>query len=174
MLRSKSLITLGLAALIVAVVAAPAAANKKKSKAKDRAAQEKLVLTECELDFSLKGWSAFYKTGRGQGTVRCDNGQSARVALRTRGGGLTFGKFSIDDGSGSFSPVEDISQVFGAYGTASAHAGAARSAAATAMTKGSVSLALAGTGRGFDLGIDFGRFTVRRLAGQSESASATE
>ena len=173
MRRSKSLMMLALAALIVTTATLPAAANKKKDR-RAQVQQEKLVLTDCELDFTLKGWSVFYKTGRGEGTVRCDNGQSARVALRSRGGGLTFGKFSIDDGFGSFSPVEDIAQVFGAYGTASAHVGASRSAAATAMTKGSVSLALAGTGRGFDIGLDFGRFTVRRLAEQSEVSSATE
>ncbi len=170
MRRSKPLMTLALAVALGGLLTVPVFANKNK----DRVVKDKLVLTECELDFSLKGWSFFYKTGRGEGTVRCDNGQTARVALRTRGGGLTLGKFSIDDGFGNFSPVEDISQVFGAYGTASAHAGAARSAAATAMTKGSVSLALAGTGRGFDLGLDFGRFTVRRLADQSEVSSATE
>ena len=30
------------------------------------------------------------------------------------------------------------------------------------MTKGEVSLALSGTGRGWDLGVAFGRFTIKR------------
>ncbi len=34
-------------------------------------------LYDCEMDFELKGWSAFYKKARGKGTVTCGNGQSA-------------------------------------------------------------------------------------------------
>ena len=41
-----------------------------------------------------------------------------------------------------------------------AHAGAVRSSKAQAMTKGEVSLALAGTGKGWDVGISFGKFVL--------------
>src|SRR6267142_548229 len=51
---------------------------------------EKLVA--CRMTFNLKGWSAFYKTAKGDGTIRCDNGQQARVRIRATGGGITFGK----------------------------------------------------------------------------------
>jgi hypothetical protein len=118
--------------------------------------------TRCEMKFQIKGWSAFYKTAKGEGTVSCDNGEKASVSIRTTGGGLTFGKSEIVDGTGRFSDVRNIGEVFGSYASGEAHAGAVKSSAATAMTKGEVSLALAGTGRGFDVGFAFGKFTIER------------
>jgi hypothetical protein len=56
--------------------------------------------------------------------------------------------------------VRDIREVLGSYATAEAHAGAVRSSKAQVMTKGEVSLALAGTGRGWDLGVAFGKFVI--------------
>lgn len=35
--------------------------------------------TDCKLKFSMAGWSAFYKTASGDGTITCDNGQSMPV-----------------------------------------------------------------------------------------------
>ena len=116
----------------------------------------------CSMQFTLKGWSVFYKQAKGSGTVTCDNGQSAEVAIKLKGGGLTVGKSSIADGKGSFSEVSDISEVFGAYASAEAHAGAVKSSSATAMTKGEISLAITGKGRGWDLGVSFGRFVIKR------------
>ena len=116
----------------------------------------------CKLSYSLGGWSAFYKTAKGEGTITCDNGQTASVTIKSTGGGLTFGKTKIYDGSGTFSKVSDISEVFGSYAAAEAHAGATKSASAQALTKGEVSLALAGTGAGVDLGIAFSKFTLKR------------
>jgi hypothetical protein len=117
---------------------------------------------ECEMTYTLSGWSAFYKTAKGTGTITCSNGQSAKVTLNVKGGGLTFGKSEIVDGIGNFSDVYDIDELFGAYAAAEAHAGAVKSAQAAVYTKGEVSLAMAGKGRGFDLGIDFGRITIER------------
>ena len=118
---------------------------------------------DCRMRFSLSGWSAFYKTASGEGTVTCNNGQSMRVRLTARGGGVTFGRSSIEDGVGEFSGVRDIEDVLGQYASAEAHAGAVRSAKGQVMTKGPVSLAMSGTGRGWDLGIAFGRFRIERL-----------
>jgi hypothetical protein len=126
---------------------------------------------ECEMEFSLKGWSAIYKTASGEGVIRCDNGQTAEVTLEARGGGLTFGKTTIDDGVGDFSDVKDISECFGTYAQGEAHAGATKSAKAAAMTKGEVSLALAGKGRGVDLGIAFGAFTIEKKVPAAEQRS---
>lgn len=119
--------------------------------------------SDCQMRFSMRGWSAFYKTSSGEGTVTCSNGQSMRVRLSARGGGVTFGRSSIEDGRGEFSGVRDISEVLGSYASAEAHAGAVRSAKGQVMTKGPVSLALSGTGRGWDLGVAFGRFAIERL-----------
>lgn len=116
----------------------------------------------CSLSFNMKGWSAFYKTASGSGTITCSNGQSMQVKLSAKGGGLTVGKSSIEDGRGEFSAVENIDELLGSYVAAEAHAGAVKSAKAQVMTKGEVSLALSGTGRGWDLGIAFGKLTISR------------
>jgi hypothetical protein len=117
---------------------------------------------DCQMSFTMKGWSAFYKTASGTGTIKCSNGQTATVKLSAKGGGLTVGKSSIEDGHGEFSAVHSIDEVFGSYVSAEAHAGAVKSAKAQVMTKGEVSLALSGKGRGWDLGIAFGKLTISR------------
>jgi len=114
----------------------------------------------CSMTFEMSGWSAFYKTASGTGHIKCSNGQSANVKLKATGGGLTFGKSSIENGKGEFSGVKSISETFGSYAEAEAHAGAVKSSKASVMTKGEVSLAISGTGRGWDLGIAFGKLTI--------------
>jgi len=118
--------------------------------------------TTCHLDFKMSGWSAFYKTSDGTGRVTCDNGQSLPVKVSAKGGGLTVGKSSIV-GTGEFTEVRNINEVLGSYATAEAHAGAEKSSKAQVMTKGEVSLSLAGTGKGWDLGIAFGAFHIDPL-----------
>lgn len=118
--------------------------------------------TECEMKFTLSGWSAIYKKAEGTGTVRCKNGQTARVKLKSEGGGLSFGKQQIAEGTGTFSKVRNIDEIFGTYAAANVKAGASEAAEATVMTKGEISLALSGTGRGMTLGFDFSGFTVER------------
>ena len=114
----------------------------------------------CRLDFDMAGWSVFYKTASGTGRVSCDNGQSMAVTIDAKGGGLSVGKSEIRGGRGQFSGVRSINEVLGTYATAKAHAGAVKSSKAQVMTKGEVSLALAGTGEGVDLGVAFGAFTI--------------
>lgn len=117
---------------------------------------------KCSMTFTMSGWSAFYKTATGTGTIKCSNGQSAAVKLDAKGGGLTFGKSSIENGQGEFSGAASIEEVFGSYVAAEAHAGAVKSSKASVMTKGEISLALSGVGRGWDLGIAFGKLTISR------------
>jgi hypothetical protein len=136
----------GAALLLGALAAGPAAAGT----------------TRCTMRYDLAGWSAFYKTASGTGTVTCDNGETVSVAITTKGGGLTVGRSKITDGRGKFSPVATIDEIFGDYGVAEAHAGAGESSSAQVMTKGTVSLELTGTGSGVDLGFSFGRFTIAR------------
>ena len=121
-----------------------------------------LADVKCTMTFRMSGWSAFYKTASGTGLISCSNGQKATVKLSAKGGGLTVGKSSIEDGYGEFSSVVGIEEIIGTYVSAEAHAGAVTSAAATAMTKGNVSLALSGKGRGWDLGIAFGKLVIER------------
>lgn len=114
----------------------------------------------CKMNFDMAGWSAFYKTSSGTGTVRCSNGQSMSVKVAAKGGGVTFGKTRIRNGFGEFANVDDVRDVLGSYATAEAHAGTAKSASAQAMTNGKVSLALSGKGEGWNLGVAFSRFTI--------------
>ena len=115
--------------------------------------------TDCKMHFSTSGWSAFYKMASGTGTITCDNGQKMNVTISAKGGGLSFGKSSIS-GTGNFSEVKDIHELLGSYAEAEASAGASKSSGANVMTKGEVQLALAGTGKGWDLGVSFGKFTI--------------
>ena len=138
--------SISLAALLAAAVFSPAAHAGS---------------VDCKLKFTISGWSAFYKRSDGTGTITCSNGQSMRVSLRARGGGPTVGK-STTSGTGEFSGVTDISQLLGTYASAEAEAGAVKSAKARVVTKGDISLALAGTGEGWEIGIAFGKFTIKR------------
>jgi len=139
--------------VIVLLTAAPQLANAQPAVRK---------ATRCEIHFRLQGWSAFYKQMDGRGRVVCGNGQSAQVKLRSRGGGLTGGRRVLEDGTGHFSSVFDIREIFGTYVATEAHAGAGRSVAVEVMTKGSVSLFVSSKGRGVDLGFAFGAFRIRR------------
>jgi hypothetical protein len=148
----KQRMVLGLSALALSLMSlmavAPAGADAK--------------TTVCKMNYSLKGWSAFYKTSSGWGTITCDNGQTAPVKITTKGGGLMVGKSEIRDGHGKFSEVGSIRELYGSYANVTAVAGAVKSAEAQAMTKGEVSLALAGTGTGVELGVSFDKFTISR------------
>ena len=57
---------------------------------------------DCELKFTLKGWAAFYKTASGSGVITCDNGETRKVDLKIKGGGLSFGKSDVVNGTGRF------------------------------------------------------------------------
>ena len=126
-------------------------------------AQDKATATaKCYMKYNLKGWSVFYKTAEGSGRVTCNNGEKANVKINVTGGGLTFGKMDILDGNGVFSQVIHIDEIFGAYVAAEAHAGAVKSAQASVYTKGEISLAMTGTGRGMNIGIDFGKLVISK------------
>jgi len=118
--------------------------------------------TDCTMKFSLTSWSIFYKTSKGSGTITCGNGQTARVSLAGKGGGLTAGRSKVNDGFGKFSEVGDIRDLFGTYVAGGASAGAGKSSEAQVVTKGEVSLALAGNGTGVELGVSFGKFVISR------------
>jgi hypothetical protein len=117
---------------------------------------------KCTMTFTLSGWAAVYQSAKGHGTVTCANGQSMDVDITAKGGGLSVGKYKINDGRGHFSGVTSIDDVLGSYATANAHAGVVGSSRAAAMTKGDVSLALTGTGKGWDIGAGFSAFTIRK------------
>jgi hypothetical protein len=117
---------------------------------------------DCEMHFSVTGWAAIYKHAEGTGTITCTNGKSFRVDIVAVGGGLTAGKYKIENGTGKFSEVYDTSELFGSYAQGEANAGVVKSGVAQVLTKGNVSLALAGTGEGVNIGVSFGKFTISR------------
>ena len=119
--------------------------------------------TACTMKYSLKGWSAIYKTASGMGTIRCDNGQRAEVRLTSRGGGLTAGKTEILDGMGTFSRVASINDLFGRYDAASAGAAAGKAVSAQKLIKDNIHLSLTGHGKGFELGASLGKLTISRV-----------
>ncbi len=136
-------------ALAIAAVSAPTA----------QAAEANL---DCTMRFNLTSWSAIYKHAEGSGVVTCENGQSMKVNISAKGGGLTVGKSHIEDGKGEFTDVHAMSDILGTYAQGEATAAAGKSATAQVLTKGTVSLALAGTGEGVNLGISFGGFTISK------------
>jgi hypothetical protein len=146
----KNIVITGVIILQFFVTATVFAADKTKTTAK------------CHMDFNLKGWSIFYKTAEGHGRVTCSNGQHANVKINVTGGGLTFGKMEILDGKGTFSEVLNIDEIFGAYIAAEAHAGAVKSVQASVYTKGEISLAMTGSGRGINIGIDLGKLEISK------------
>jgi len=117
---------------------------------------------DCELRYNLSGWSAFYKTAEGTGTISCDNGTRFPVTIKTKGGGLTVGRTTITDGRGRFTGAYSVNDLVGTYAAVEAHASASRANDAQVMTKGDISLALAGTGQGWSLGVGFGKFVIER------------
>src|SRR5471032_1353560 len=114
----------------------------------------------CTLRFHTKGWSAIYKRADGAGTVTCTDGTTLPVLVKMRGAGATVGKSQIDDGHGKFTDVRAIKDVLGSYVQSEAHAGLVKSGSAQVLTKGTVSLDIAGAGEGIDLGIAVGEFTI--------------
>ena len=118
--------------------------------------------TKCVLTFDLKEWAAFYESAQGTGKITCDNGQSAAVTIRSKGGGLSVGKFEIKDGRGSFTDVSSIDEVFGKYLATERDAAAAKAADAWVMHKDKVSLGLVGTGKGWELGFSVDEFVIEK------------
>ena len=124
----------------------------------------------CDMKFSMKGWSAFYKTSEGEGTIHCDDGRNVPVSVKLVGGGITFGKTETKDGIGKFTAVEKFEDLLGSYGAAQAEAAAVKGAEAQALTNGTVSLALSGTGSGWSLGVSGAKFTITPKGAPKEAA----
>ncbi len=115
---------------------------------------------DCKLQYQVKGWSAVVKVANGSGTVTCSDGTTKAVTIKLRSIGATVGKSQIDNGVGKFTDVLSIDDVVGTYAQTEVHAGALKSASAQVLTKGTVSLALAGAGEGIDLGVTVGELTI--------------
>lgn len=120
---------------------------------------ERTITISCKMSYRLKGWSVAYKQYNGFGDVSCNNGQRARVILESKSLGLSIGVSEIE-GTGQFTELRDIKEVYGTFALLEGHAGAAKSAEGQVLTRGLVSLVLSGVGRGFDIGVTLGGLKI--------------
>lgn len=118
----------------------------------------------CTLEFSSTQWSVLYERAEGTGTVTCDNGKKMEVDISAKGVGLTAGKWRIDHGTGKFTHVAKLRDVLGTYAALSANAGLMKAGTVQVLTNDKVSLVLAGSGDGFDLGVTISQFKIERSA----------
>ena len=115
----------------------------------------------CTMKFSLTEWSVIYKSAQGKGVITCTNGTSKNVTISAVGAGATVGRFKIDDGTGKFTHLRTIDDAMGSYVAGQVDIGLIKSGAAQLLTKGKVSLALAGAGEGINLGVDLSKLTIK-------------
>lgn len=118
----------------------------------------------CTLKFSSTQWSVLYEHAEGTGTVMCDNGKRMEVDISAKGMGLTAGKWRIDQGTGKFTHVKNVRDVLGTYAALSANVGLVKAGTVQVLTNNKVSLVLAGTGDGFDVGVTISQFKIERSA----------
>lgn len=116
-------------------------------------------LVSCTMTYHLSGFSLAYKQYDGTGTISCSDGSRAQVSLASKSIGFSIGKSEID-GTGVFSDVKNINEIFGSYISLEGHAGATKSVDGQVLTKGEISLALSGKGRGVDIGVTIGALTI--------------
>lgn len=117
------------------------------------------TMTSCTMTYRMSGWSFVYKQYDGIGNISCNNGQRAQVALASKSIGFTLGKSEID-GTGVFSSVRNLNEIYGNYVALEGHAGVTKSVDGQVLTRGEISLALSGNGRGVDIGVTLGALTI--------------
>jgi hypothetical protein len=155
--------TFGMAALVIACAGSVIGCAGATTAPPTSNAHAADATVKCDMVYNLAGWSLIYKHAEGTGMITCSNGQSSKVKIEVVGGGLTAGKYHVTNGKGEISKVRGIADVYGDYVQAGAEAGVVKSATAQVLTKGTTSLALAGTGEGVNLGISVGKFTITKL-----------
>jgi len=116
-------------------------------------------MTSCTMTYRLSGWSFVYKQYDGVGHISCANGQRAQVGLSSKGIGFTIGKSEIE-GTGVFSVVRNLNEIYGHYAALGGHAGLTKSVAGQVLTSGEISLVLSGKGRGVDIGVTLGALSI--------------
>lgn len=116
-------------------------------------------MTSCTMTYKLSGFSFVYKQYDGIGNISCSNGQRAQVALASKSIGFTIGKSEIE-GTGVFSDVRNLNEIYGSFVALEGHAGTVKSVDGQLLTRGEISLVLSGKGRGIDIGVTLGALTI--------------
>lgn len=117
------------------------------------------ALASCTMTYKVSGWSFVYKQYDGVGHISCSNGQRAQVGLSFKSIGFTIGKSEIE-GTGVFSDVRNLNEIYGHYVAFEGHAGVTKSVDGQVLTSGEISLVLSGNGRGVDIGVTLGALNV--------------
>jgi hypothetical protein len=118
-------------------------------------------LTSCTMKYKLSGFSLGFKYYDGTGEIQCRNGEHAQVSLSSKSIGFTIGKSEIE-GEGIFSEVRNLNEIYGDFVSMESHVGFLSSVDAQLLTRGEVSLALKGQGRGIDIGATIGDLTIKK------------
>jgi len=114
----------------------------------------------CDLKYTMKGWSAFYKHYKGSGVVTCPSGKSAKVKLDLKAGGFTFGASEIIEGKGKIRGITKVSDIYGGGFSLGGHAGFIKSVEGRWVPRGSRTVTLSGKGKGYDLGFSMGSLRI--------------
>ncbi|MDD1620261.1 MAG: hypothetical protein LUQ11_02175 [Methylococcaceae bacterium] len=118
------------------------------------------AMTSCTMTYKMSGFSLVYKQYDGIGNISCRNGQRAQVVLASKSIGFTIGKSEIE-GTGVFSDVRNLNEIYGSFVALEGHAGATKSVDGQVLTRGEISLVLSGKGRGIDIGVTLGALTIK-------------
>lgn len=118
------------------------------------------AMTTCTMTYKMSGFSLVYKQYDGIGNISCRNGQRAQVVLASKSIGFTIGKSEIE-GTGVFSDVRNLNEIYGSFVALEGHAGATKSVDGQVLTRGEISLVLSGKGRGIDIGVTLGALTIK-------------
>jgi hypothetical protein len=102
-----------------------------------------------------------FKYYDGTGEIQCRNGERSQVSLSSKSIGFTIGKSEIE-GEGIFSEVRNLNEIYGDFVSMESHIGFLTSLDAQLLTRGEISLALKGQGRGIDIGATIGDLTIKK------------
>lgn len=127
------------------------------------ASQARAAELDCKLHFNLSSWSVLYKHAAGTGTINCTDGQTMKVKITANGGGLTVGKAKVKDGVGNFTGLTNLQDAAGSYVQGDASFGVWKNGDAQILTKGPLTLTIAGAGRGFGMGVSVGSFNIQKV-----------
>ena len=83
------------------------------------------------------------------------------MALSSKSIGFSIGKSEIE-GEGIFSEVRNLNEIYGDFVSMETHAGFLTSVDVQLLTRGEISLALKGHGRGIDIGATIGDLSIKR------------
>jgi len=117
----------------------------------------------CNIQYTLKGWAAFYKTYEGTGTVSCPSGRSVKVNLSLKGGGFTFGAYEITNGKGFLRGINKMEDIYGGSFMMDGDAGFGKVVEGRWAPRGVRTRTFSGKGTGYNLGFALGSLRITKI-----------